>query len=344
DSAVVEALKEIKRIRNEKVTKETLDIAKAKYAGSFVLALERPQTIANYALNIELNDLDEDFYKDYLKNINAVTIEDIQRVANKYFIPENSRIVIAGKGSEVIENLEKTGLPIVYYDRFANKVEKPSYSKEIPEGVNGKTVLDNYLKAIGGKDELSSVKSIYSVAEVSIKNVPMKLSAEMKSMVPNKESMEMSVEGMGVMMKQKFNGEKGYTEQQGQRMELGEDEIAAKKAERSIFPELHYTPEMVSLEALTTIEGEDLYKLKVKLGDKESFRYYDLETGLLKRVETTIEAQGQKMTSTVIFDDYKEVNGIMMPMSQHVESGPQIVDLAVTSILINEKVTEEDFK
>ena len=172
----------------------------------------------------------------------------------------------------------------------------------------------------------------------------MKLSAEMKSMVPNKESMEMSVEGMGLMMKQKFNGEKGYTEQQGQRMELGEDEIAAKKAERSIFPELHYTPEMVSLEALTTIEGEDLYKLKVKLGDKESFRYYDLETGLLKRVETTIEAQGQKMTSTVIFDDYKEVNGIMMPMSQHVESGPQIVDLAVTSILINEKVTEEDFK
>ncbi|MDX1472417.1 MAG: pitrilysin family protein, partial [Flavobacteriaceae bacterium] len=125
DSAVVEALKEIKRIRNEKVTKETLDIAKAKYAGSFVLALERPQTIANYALNIELNDLDEDFYKDYLKNINAVTIEDIQRVANKYFRPENSRIVIAGKGSEVIENLEKTGLPIVYYDRFANKVEKP---------------------------------------------------------------------------------------------------------------------------------------------------------------------------------------------------------------------------
>ena len=47
---------------------QTLKDAKAKYIGNFVMALERPQTIANYALNIKLNNLPEDFYTNYLEN------------------------------------------------------------------------------------------------------------------------------------------------------------------------------------------------------------------------------------------------------------------------------------
>jgi predicted Zn-dependent peptidase len=94
DSAVVEFMKEIKRIRQEPVDPVTLKNAKAKYVGNFVMALERPQTIANYALNIKRNDLPEDFYANYLANINKVTAEDVQRIANKYFKIDNARIVI----------------------------------------------------------------------------------------------------------------------------------------------------------------------------------------------------------------------------------------------------------
>ena len=59
-------------------------------------------------------------------------------------------------------------------------------------------------------------------------------------MVPNKESMELSAEGMGVIMKQKWNGETGYAEQQGQKREMTAEEIAKKKDEKTIFPELYY--------------------------------------------------------------------------------------------------------
>ena len=53
--------------------------------GDFVLALERPSTIAQYAINTKVNELPEDFYATYLEKINAVTIEDVNRVANLYF-------------------------------------------------------------------------------------------------------------------------------------------------------------------------------------------------------------------------------------------------------------------
>ena len=98
DSSVVEILKEIDRIKREPVTAEELKNTKAKYVGRFVMALERPETVANYALNIEKEGLSKDFYKTYLERINAITIEDVQQAAQKYFNTDNARIVIAGKG------------------------------------------------------------------------------------------------------------------------------------------------------------------------------------------------------------------------------------------------------
>src|SRR5690606_34834948 len=148
--------KEIKRIRTEKVSPEVLKNAKAKYVGDFVLALENPSTIARYALNIETKGLSKDFYKTYLEKINAVSAEDVLRVANKYFKADNARVVIAGQGSEVASKLEATGIPILFFDKYANPVEKPNYEQHIPEGISVQSVLDRYLNAIGGKDKIES--------------------------------------------------------------------------------------------------------------------------------------------------------------------------------------------
>ncbi|WP_235891095.1 M16 family metallopeptidase [Flavobacterium gawalongense] len=127
DSAVVEFIKEIKKIRTEKVSAELLKNVKAGYIGRFVMQVEKPQAIARYALNIETEDLPADFYEKYIKTINAVTPDDILRAANKYFLIDNTRIIIAGKGSEVIPGLEKLKIPIFYFDNYGNPVEKPVY-------------------------------------------------------------------------------------------------------------------------------------------------------------------------------------------------------------------------
>ncbi|MGB2342482.1 MAG: M16 family metallopeptidase [Flavobacteriaceae bacterium] len=106
DSSVVELVKELDKIRTEKVTQEELDKAKAKYVGDFVLALENPETIARYALNIKKENLPEDFYKSYLQKINAVTVDDILAATKEHIKLDNARIFVTGKGSDVLENLE----------------------------------------------------------------------------------------------------------------------------------------------------------------------------------------------------------------------------------------------
>jgi predicted Zn-dependent peptidase len=100
-------LKEIKRIKAEPVDNELLVNAKAKFLGNFILQSEDKTVAARRALSIKTNKLPEDFYKNYIANIDAVTIEDVQRVSKKYFSDENVRIVLVGKGSDIVENLEK---------------------------------------------------------------------------------------------------------------------------------------------------------------------------------------------------------------------------------------------
>ena len=343
DSAVVETIKEINKIRDTFVDEEKLKNAKAKYVGDFVLALERPSTVAGYALDVIYNNLPDTFYENYLEKINAVSIEDVKRVANTYFNVDNARIIIVGKGSDIVTNLEKTGIPIKYFDKYANPTEKPEFSKPIPEGINATSIMVSYIEAIGGKDAVDGVKTLLFSAEMTIEGAPFKPTAIRKSMAPNKSSTEIIVPGMGTMMKEKFDGESGYSEQGGMKNPMSKEDIDNKSSEKVLFPELHYTSDDIELISLSDIDGKEVYKIKVN-GSEESFRYYDANSGLLARVEESQEAQGQSMTSITVHSDYREVNGILIPFSQKVTVGPQILLFDAKEVLINSGVTEEDFK
>ena len=67
DSSIVEIQKEINKIRYQKVTEKELQDAKEEYIGGFVMDVQKPATAANYALNIALYNLPEDFYANYIK-------------------------------------------------------------------------------------------------------------------------------------------------------------------------------------------------------------------------------------------------------------------------------------
>lgn len=343
DSAVVQTLKEVRRIQNEPVDLAALENAKAKYVGDFVLALERPSTIAQYAIDIKTKNLPDDFYMSYLEKINAVSVEDIQRVSNIYFNAENARFIVIGKGSDVIENLEKTGIPIKYFDREANAVEKPEFQKPIPAGVTAQSIISDYIDAIGGSKALSGVKTILTNADVTIEGAPFKPSATIKSMAPNKTSMEMFMEGMGTIVKQKFDGKNGYVEQQGRKTEMDAEEIVEKQKEKGLFREAHLEKEEITLISLISVNGTDAYKIQVS-GKNDFFRYYDAENAMLIRTENKIDSQGQKLTQVSDYSDYKSVNGIMMPHTRTISAGPQVITFTASEIKINEGVSKKDFK
>ncbi len=341
DSAVVEMLKEIRFIRDNQVTIQQLNNAKAKFTGDFVLALERPETIADYALTIKTQNLPSDFYTDYLKKIMAVKVEDVQRVAKKYYKPENLRIVIVGKGSEVLDGLKKlTGpkgkpIPISYYDQFANPVPEPDYNKPVGEGVTAQSVIDSYIQAIGGKKALEAVNTLAMTAEAEMQG--MQLGLEMKKTTKNQSLVEVSMAG-NVLQKVVFNGETGYMTGQGQRLDYDEKQNASAKAEAVPFMELK--AKNAKLERVEPVDGKEAYV--ISYDDTES--YYDKDSGLKIKDVSTQEMMGQTITSTITYDDYKEVEGIKFPFTIKQSVGPQELVFKIKDISINKGVSDSDFE
>ncbi|APU68467.1 putative metallopeptidase, M16 family protein [Christiangramia flava JLT2011] len=340
DSSVVAFLDEIYKIRNEQVTASELARAKAKLTGDFVLSLEQPSTIANFAMEIETEDLDDDFYEEYLEKIDEVTAEDVQRVAKKYFLADNSRIVIAGKASDVLENLEKMTyngktIPVKFYNRFAEEVEKP-VAKKMDPSVSAETVFNKYIDAIGGREAVENVESVVMLASATIQG--MALDLEMKRTKDGKLSQTISMNG-NAMNQQVFNGESGYLMAQGQKMPYNEEQIEAAKGEANPFPELNVGD--ASVTGIEQVEGKDAYA--VKLSDN-TVNYYDTESGLKVKMVKTMSQGGQTMTIPTVYADYQEVKGVKFPFSLQQSMGPQSFEFKVSEIKVNEDVSEEDFK
>lgn len=342
DSAAVQILEEIQKITSEPVTQKELDAAKATYVGNFVMALERPSTIANYALNVETEGLPKDFYKTYLERINAITVADVQQAARKYFSTENTQVVVTGKGKEVLENLEKMTfqgkkLPVKYFNTNADQVEKPEYKMELPAGVTAQSVIENYLNAIGGRAILEKVKTVSIFASGEVQGMALNFQLIRTS---DNQFMQ-NIEMMGrSMSKQVFNGENGYAMMQGQKMDLNPQQAAMIKDEAQPFYELHLDPEAISLEGIEKVDGENAYKVKVS-GNRVAF--YNVASGQKIQEITTTEMMGQTIESTMKFGDYKEASGIMFPFYLGQMMGPQLIEFTIEKIDVNSGVTAEDF-
>lgn len=333
DSAVVEFIKEIKKIRTEKVDAEVLKNVKAGYIGRFVMQVQKPQAVARYALNIETEQLPADFYEKYIQTINAVTADDILRVANKYFLIDNSRIVVVGKASEVTPGLETLKLPMYFFDKYGNPIEKPVTKKEIPAGVTAKSVLENYIKAIGGKEALKKVKSIVTTASGSVQGTTVEMTSKITS--DKKLSVEMKAGGM-TMMKRVLGDKSGYAIQQGQRKDLSIEEFKEKKADMNPFDELPLLDKAsIKLAGIESINGTDAYAIK----DGQSTLYYDT-LNFFKIAESKTSERG---TQTTYFNDYKEVKGIKFPHTTIMNIGIEL-ELTTSDVKINEGVTDVDFQ
>ena len=337
DSAVVEILSEIKKIGTERVSEVDLKNAKEKYKGSFVRSLERPETVANFALNIETQGLSADFYENYLSRIDAVTAEEVQRVAQKYFKVDQARIVVVGKGSEVLPALEKMQfdskpLKVTYFDKFAAAIDRPEFKIELPEGVDAASVLSTYLEAIGGSEAASAVKTFAITYGASVQGMNLQLVVAQSAAAEFTQEMKM----MGnVMQRTVINETEAFMEAQGQKIPLDDTQKKSVAEDAALVSELVWlnNPNAeLSLTGIEMVDDRPAYVVKVS---ENRVAYYDTETGLKLKQVTTQEMQGQTISQATSFGEYKEVSGLLIPHVVSQNLGPQTVDFTIEEAKIN---------
>ena len=344
DSAAVELLIELDKMRNKLVTDEELMSTKAKYTGNFVMSLENPATIAGFARNIITQDLPEDYYNSFLENINNVTKEDVQNAAQTYFSPNKTRIFITGKGSEIlekIEGIEYNGkkLTVRYFDQYGSETPRPDYS--VSNDISAEGVINNYIKSIGGAEKLNSISSVEVKATANLQGTVL----EMYSLKNNQNQSLMTMTAMGMtLVKSVFNKYQGYNEVNGQRIPLTDEELEQAIINSALFSELNFDFEIVELVGTSIVNDEKAYEIKVT--DNKSV-FYSAETGLKLKEFESQEVEGNLITSEIFYNEYEEVDGILMPKEINQVSAsipvPGGITFKSTSIKLNVKTSDSDF-
>jgi zinc protease len=97
------------RLQRERIGDGELAGAQAYMTGSFPLSIETPGAIARQVVNAVFYDLSLDELRTYRQRANAVTPEDVLRVARTHIQPERLSIVLVGDASRFKEQLSKAG-------------------------------------------------------------------------------------------------------------------------------------------------------------------------------------------------------------------------------------------
>ncbi len=96
EKAIGGMLQEIRKFRDEGCTEEELANAKAYLTGNFVFNFETTSQVADMLIELERFELGFDYIARYPLMLEAVTVNDVNRVARKYLDPEAMKIVIVG--------------------------------------------------------------------------------------------------------------------------------------------------------------------------------------------------------------------------------------------------------
>ncbi|MBD1902967.1 insulinase family protein [Trichocoleus sp. DQ-A3] len=94
-------LSEIERIRTNPVTPAELSYAKESELNSFVFKFQDPSQTLSRLMRYEYYGYPKDFIFRYQRDVEATTIEDIQRVAEKYLQPENIVTLVVGNAAAI---------------------------------------------------------------------------------------------------------------------------------------------------------------------------------------------------------------------------------------------------
>lgn len=280
DSAITQFIYELDRIRNEDAPQDEVRGILNYMTGNFARSLERPQTVANFAINIERYGLSKDYYKTYLQRLNALNSGDVKRISNKFILPDNAYIICVGNKEEIAGKLAvfaQSG-KVEFYDSYGQPVK--AITTPIPAGVTAETVVKAYVDAVGGEANWKKIKDIKVTMGATVQNMALEQTIAKKS--PNKFMSEAKINGSMVVQKIVYDGTKAkQSGMQGSKMLEG-TELEEMSESAAMLTELLYLSKTykLSLKGIEVVGDKEAYLVEVTdPRGKKSSHYFDTKSG-----------------------------------------------------------------
>jgi zinc protease len=237
---------EVARLQRERVSERELSDAQAYLAGSFPLTIETPNDIATQVLNVVFYELPVGEIGTFRERVQAVTPDDIQRVAKQYVRPDLLSVVLVGDASSFVPQLRKVGFPDVEVipineldlmsatlrrDAPRAKATEPSVplgsvgfiragqtaytntqvnprpnTADVTTDPNAVAILKRVVDAKGGLDALKKVRTVVAEADTTFQVNGPPLSSKTRTYVIYPDKFRVDAKVQGADVVQVFNG------------------------------------------------------------------------------------------------------------------------------------------
>ena len=126
---------ELERIGNQPVSDKEINDAKSYLTGVFPIRLETQEGLTDQLVQIKMLNLPDDYLETYRDRIQAVTVQDIQRVAQKYVKPDEAALIVVGDGAYVMEQIKPYAEDIEVYNTAGKRKSTEASGPVDPVGV-----------------------------------------------------------------------------------------------------------------------------------------------------------------------------------------------------------------
>ena len=371
------------RIQRERVSEYELADAKAYLTGSFPLTIETPEAIAMQVVNVLFYGLPLDQLQTFRERVNAVTVDDIQRVARAFLRPDRLSVVLVGNAAAFASQLKGVGfstyetielgdldLTAANFKRAGTRaggagqagwaggagraplryVDERQQSTITPqEGEKAQALLDQVISAKGGLEKLRGIKTIVAKQTLTNPEAPGRATTTLNYLqYPDRFRIETSTGDSAVITA--YDGTEAWMK----------DPRAVRAAPEQVAREARATLRRDAIALLLAAKDGKLtprilpdvkdasghidHALEISGTDLNPvILYVDPATGLIRKQVFTADSPGRPIVEEQ-FSDYRAVDGVQIPFTASRKAGPITLERKVTDVKFNTPIDPALFK
>ena len=368
---------EYSKLRRDRVYDRELADAQAYLAGNFPLTIETPDAIATQVLNAVFYELPLDEIATYRERVQAVSPDDVQRVAREYVMTDRLSVVLVGNAAGFLPQLKGLGftdfevIPIGEVDLMAASLRRETRRSapqqeqvalprvgagqslayapvpaQAAQGASADTrsrdLLRRVIEAKGGLTRLKGVKTVVADAKTTFRMEQGPLESMTKTYVVYPDKFRVDAKVGDADVQQVFNSGSAWMKDPNGIHEAPppiRDDFAAS-VRRDLIPLLIGAAEG-KLTAKASEEGRGgsvTRVLEISGEGVKPVRLFIDANGLVARQSfETSGPEGKPVTAEEAFSDYRAVDGIQVPFTAEVLREGHAI---LTRTLINVKFNE----
>ncbi len=227
------------------------------------------------------------------------------------------------------------------YLNFA-QTKADSSAAQIPKGLTGKKVIDNYINALGGRDNLNKVVDRTTVMKGSIKGKKITMTIYQKA--PDKMKQEI-IDGP-IKQYSYFNGRKGIIKVEDKTLDVKGSELENLKygAMMNLMTNCDSLGIKLKLDGEDKVNGKDAYKVDMIFPSGIMWaQYFDPDTWLKVKESEEINVPRGIFIQNTYFSDYRDIDGVKYPFTVKQTIGEQHLDFKVVSVKVNTGLSDSLF-